>query len=117
MNILLFIEIAKIELTGGHIGIMLFIEIAKIELTGGHIGIMLFIEIANIELTPSHATTLTSCSVRSPGSAPSSIPGPPLFSAPSRQLTPAVGTSSGGGGSGGGACHKYKPEKVYIEAS
>ncbi|KAK3797757.1 hypothetical protein RRG08_034331, partial [Elysia crispata] len=64
--------------------------------------------------TPSPATTLTSslsdagCSVTSPGSAPSSTPGPPLFSAPSRQLTPPVGTSSGGGGSGGGACHKYK---------
>ncbi|KAK3763897.1 hypothetical protein RRG08_052017 [Elysia crispata] len=64
--------------------------------------------------TPSPATTLTSslsdavCSVRSPGSTPSSTPGPPLFSAPSRQLTPPVGTSSGGGGSGGGACHKYK---------
>lgn len=71
--------------------------------------------------TPSPATTLTSsfsdagCSVTSPGSAPSSTPGPPLFSVPSRQMTPPVGTSSGsGGGAGGGAganggaCHKYK---------
>ena len=31
-------EIAKIELIGGHIGFMLNIEMAKIELTGGHIG-------------------------------------------------------------------------------
>ena len=36
----LFIEIAKIELTGGHIGTMLFIEKANLELTDGHIGIM-----------------------------------------------------------------------------
>ena len=43
------IEIAQIELTGGHIGIMLIIEMAKIENTGGHIGIMLIIEIAEIE--------------------------------------------------------------------
>ena len=34
---MLIIEIAKIEYTGGHIGIMLIIEMAKIELTGGHI--------------------------------------------------------------------------------
>ena len=34
---------AKIELTGGHIGIMLIVEMAKIELTSGHIGIMLII--------------------------------------------------------------------------
>ncbi|KAK3727061.1 hypothetical protein RRG08_064526 [Elysia crispata] len=67
--------------------------------------------------TPSPATTLTSslsdagCSVRSPGSAPSSTPGPPLFFAPSRQLTPPVGISSGGGGSGGGARHKYAAVK------
>ena len=27
---------AKIKLTGGHIGFMLIIEMAKIELTGGH---------------------------------------------------------------------------------
>ena len=40
---MLIIEIAKLELTDGQIG-MLFIEIYKIELTGGHIGIMLFIE-------------------------------------------------------------------------
>ena len=35
---------AKIVLTGAHIGIMLIIEMAKIELTGGHIGLMLIIE-------------------------------------------------------------------------
>ena len=35
---MLIIEINKIELNGGHIGIMLTIELAKIELTGGHIG-------------------------------------------------------------------------------
>ena len=34
---------AKIELTGGHIGFMLIIEMAKIELTGGHIRFILFI--------------------------------------------------------------------------
>ena len=31
---MLFVEITKIELYGGHIGIMLFIENAKLELTG-----------------------------------------------------------------------------------
>ena len=31
---MLFIEIVKMELTGGHIGIMLFIEIAKLEFPG-----------------------------------------------------------------------------------
>ena len=35
---MLFIEMAKIKLTGGHIEIMLIIEMAKIELNGGHIG-------------------------------------------------------------------------------
>ena len=39
---MLLIEMAKIELIGGHIGFMLNIEMAKIELTGGHIG---FIEL------------------------------------------------------------------------
>ena len=34
---MLIIEITKIKLTGGHIGIMLILEMAKIELTGGHI--------------------------------------------------------------------------------
>ena len=33
---MLIIEIAKIELPGGHIGIMLIIEISKVELSGGH---------------------------------------------------------------------------------
>ena len=36
---MLIIEMAKIELTGGHIEFMLFIEMAKIKLTGGHIEI------------------------------------------------------------------------------
>ena len=31
------IEITKIDLTGGHIGIIIIIEIAKTDLTGGHI--------------------------------------------------------------------------------
>ena len=35
---MIIIEITKIKLTGGHIGIMLIIEMAKIELIGGHIG-------------------------------------------------------------------------------
>ena len=35
---MLIIEMAKIELIGGHIGFMLIIEITKLELTGGHIG-------------------------------------------------------------------------------
>ena len=38
---MLIIEIAKIEYTGGHVGIMLIVEIAKTESTGGHIEIML----------------------------------------------------------------------------
>ena len=45
---------AKIEYTGGHIGIMLIIEMAKIESTGGHIEIMLIIEITKIKLTGGH---------------------------------------------------------------
>ena len=36
---MLIIEMAKIELIGGHIGFMLMIEITKLELTGGHIGL------------------------------------------------------------------------------
>ena len=40
---MLIIEMAKIELIGGHIGIMLIVEMAKRELTIGHIGIMLII--------------------------------------------------------------------------
>ena len=35
---MLIIEMAKIKLTRGHIGIMLILEMAKIDLTGGHIG-------------------------------------------------------------------------------
>ena len=34
---MLIIEMAKIELIGGHIEFMLIIEIAKIKSTGGHI--------------------------------------------------------------------------------
>ena len=36
---MLIIEMAKIELIGGHIKFMLIIEITKLELTGGHIGL------------------------------------------------------------------------------
>ena len=51
---MIIIEMAKIELIGGHIEIMLIIEMAKIDLPGGHIGIMLIIEITKIELTDGH---------------------------------------------------------------
>ena len=54
IQIMLIIEMAKIELIGGHIGFMLVIEIAKIEFTGGHIGFMLIIEITKLELTGGH---------------------------------------------------------------
>ena len=37
---MLIIEIAKIELIGGHIKIVLIIEMAKMELTGGHIDLL-----------------------------------------------------------------------------
>ena len=47
---MLIIEMAKIELTSGHIGIMLIIEITKIKLTGGHIEFMLIIEMAKLEI-------------------------------------------------------------------
>ena len=40
---MLIIEMAKIELIGGHIGIMLILEMAKIEFTGGYIGFIVFI--------------------------------------------------------------------------
>ena len=40
---MLIIEMAKIKLTRGHIGIMLILEMAKIELTGGHLGFIVFI--------------------------------------------------------------------------
>ena len=53
-----FIEIAKLELNGGHIGIMLFIEIVKLELTGVHIEIMLIIDITKKELTGGHIEIL-----------------------------------------------------------
>ena len=43
---MLIIDIAKIELTGGHIGFMLIIEIPKLILSVGHIVVMLFIEFA-----------------------------------------------------------------------
>ena len=42
---MLISENAKIELTGGHIGIVRFIEIVKLELTGGYFRIILSIEI------------------------------------------------------------------------
>ena len=40
---MLFEEITKIGLTGDHIEIMLILEMAKIELTGGQIGFIIFI--------------------------------------------------------------------------
>ena len=40
---MLIIEMVKIKLTGGHIGIMLILEMAKIEFTGGHIGFIVSI--------------------------------------------------------------------------
>ena len=43
------IEMARIELTGGHIGFILIIEVTEIDLVG-HIEIMLIIEMAKIEL-------------------------------------------------------------------
>ena len=49
-RIMLIIEMAKMEFTGGHIEIMLFIEITKIKLTGSHIVIMLIIEMAKKKL-------------------------------------------------------------------
>ena len=47
---MLIIEVAKIELNGGHFGIMLFMEIAKKEFNGGYFGIKLIIEIAKTEI-------------------------------------------------------------------
>ena len=41
---MLIIEIAKSEVTGGHISVLLIIEITKIALTGGYIRIMLVID-------------------------------------------------------------------------
>ena len=40
---MLFIEITKLGLTRDHIEIMLILEMAKIELTGGHITCIIFI--------------------------------------------------------------------------
>ena len=37
---MLVIEMAKLELPGGHVGFKLNIEITKIELTDGHIGFL-----------------------------------------------------------------------------
>ena len=51
MKYMLFIEIAKLVLTGGHTGIMLFIEIENLVFPGGHIEIMLFIETTRLELS------------------------------------------------------------------
>ena len=47
---MLFVEMGKIESTGGHIKFMLVIEITKIKLTVGHIEFMLIIEMAKIEI-------------------------------------------------------------------
>ena len=40
---MLIIDMTKIKLTRGQIGITLIIEMAKIELIGGHIGFIVFI--------------------------------------------------------------------------
>ena len=50
MKIMLFIEITKLKLIGGHIEFILIIEMAKIKLTGGHIEFMLIIEMSKIEI-------------------------------------------------------------------
>ena len=39
---MLFIEITKIGLTGGHIEFMLILEMAKIKFIGGHIEFIVF---------------------------------------------------------------------------
>ena len=54
IGFMIIIEMAKIELIGGHIGFMLIIEMAKIESTGGYIEIMLIIEMAKMKLTGGH---------------------------------------------------------------
>ena len=56
---MLFIEITKIKLTGGHIVFMLIIEMAKEKLTGVHIEFMLIVEMAKIEIQL--AATLKLC--------------------------------------------------------
>ena len=57
---MLFIEIVKLELVGGHIGIMLFIEIENLEFPGGHIKIMLFIEIDKGEFNSNISISINS---------------------------------------------------------
>ena len=47
---MLIIEMAKIEINRWPYWILLIVEMAKIESTGGHIKIMLFIEMAKIEI-------------------------------------------------------------------
>ena len=47
--IILFIDIAKLELTGGHIEVMLILDITKIELPGDHTGILRVIKITKRE--------------------------------------------------------------------
>ena len=47
---MLFIEIAILELTGGHIEILLFfLEMEKNRISGGHIEIILCIEMEKLE--------------------------------------------------------------------
>ena len=48
---MLFVDITKIELTGGHIGIMLFIEVENLEFPGGHIEIGLFVEMEKCKIS------------------------------------------------------------------
>ena len=47
---MLIIEVAKKEINRRLYWILLIVEMAKIESTGGHIKIMLFIEMAKIEI-------------------------------------------------------------------
>ena len=54
-EIMLFIEVEKLEFLGGYIEIMLFIEVEKLEFLGGHNEIMLIIENENLELDRSAA--------------------------------------------------------------
>ena len=51
---MLIIERAKMEFTGGHIGIILNIEMVKKELTAGNIGFMIIIDLAKIVLIGRH---------------------------------------------------------------
>ena len=55
---MLIIEIPKIDLPSGYIGIMVIIDITELDLTGGRIGIVLIIEITKMELTGGHTSII-----------------------------------------------------------